>query len=319
MKRMTAVSLMCMMFFTTISIDGRQNVRESILAGSWYPGSKQALHTEVQSFLDKADPENVTGRIFAIISPHAGYRYSGRAAAYGYKLLKDKDIQRVIVLAPSHQWGFRGASILDVDAYETPLGVVPVDKEAGDQLRTHPLIENIPQADMREHSLEIQLPFLQEVLGEFKLVPLVIGQLRGNDYSDIAQAIKPLLDDKTVVVVSSDFTHYGYNFSYIPFRDNVKNNLAKLDGGAVDTILNKNFDGFRSYLSDTGITICGKDPICVLLQMLPENADGTKLIYYTSGDVTGDFVSSVSYVSIVFTVPEPSQTEQSPAETTNSQ
>ena len=207
-----------------------------------------------------------------------------------------------MVLAPSHHIGFRGLSVLDVDSYETPLGKIPVDKDVADKLREHPLIDSLPQVHAREHSLEIQLPFIQEALGEFKLVPLVAGQLRPDDYSRLADAIRPFINDETLLVVSSDFTHYGLNFGYVPFYDDIKKNLADLDGKAVDKIITKDFDGFRKYIKKTGITICGREPISILLKLIPENSTGKKLTYYTSGDLTGDYNNTVSYVSIVFTV-----------------
>lgn len=291
---------------------GRDNVRHSILAGSWYPGTRDSLHTSVDSYLKQATPHVPEGRIYALICPHAGYQYSGKAAAYGYKLLQGKDIKRVVVIAPSHHMPFRGLSVLDVEAYETPLGEVLVDQDAGAKLREHPMIDSIPSAHSREHSLEIQLPFLQETLGSFKLVPIVVGQLRGDDYQNLADAIRPIIDESTLVVVSSDFTHFGPSFGYVPFRSDIKQNLSKLDGDAIENIVQKNFEGFRAYLAKTDATICGREGISLLLKLLPENATGEKLVYYTSGDVTGDFSTSVSYASIVFTVPV-SQQKGTPA------
>jgi len=282
---------------------GSEVVRKSVLAGSWYSASGAVLESEVKGYLDKAKPESPQGRIFAIISPHAGYRYSGQAAAYGYKLLENKTaIKRVIILAPSHHWGFRGASIMNVDYYETPIGNVSVDKPVVEELLKKEMFSSVPYADEQEHSLEIQLPFLQETLKDFKIVPVVVGHLKGDDYDKIASQLKPYIDANTLVVASSDFTHFGYNFGYNPFSSNIKENLSKLDGGAADIIVKKDFPAFRKYLADTGITICGADPISILLKLLPANATGKRLAYYTSGDLTGDYSSTVSYVSIAFTV-----------------
>ena len=310
--------LLFILFFMANNAHGGDQVRHSILAGSWYPASYEALKKTVDDYINKAEPKtDLTGkRVFALISPHAGYRYSGKAAAYGYNLIKgNNSIKRVIVLAPSHHVGFRGFSVLDVGAYETPLGKIPVDTEAAATLREHPLISSLPQAHSSEHSLEIQLPFIQEALGNFKLVPVVVGQLRPGDYSDLADAIKPFLDDETLLVVSSDFTHYGANFGYIPFYDNIKENLADLDGKAVNEILNKNFDGFRKYIQKTGVTICGREAISVLLKLVPEKATAEELTYYTSGDLTGDYHHSVSYVSVAFIVDKmrSEQTEKKPS------
>lgn len=314
-KKYSIFLLFLLLIILTCYTYGRETVRKSILAGTWYPESKSELDNEVSRYLAKADPKAPAGRIIGLISPHAGYQYSGQAAAFGYKLLeKNQDITRVIILAPSHHWGFRGASILDVENYETPLGQIPVDLEVVDKLRACTLISNTPYAHLQEHSLEIQLPFLQKVLKSFKLVPVVIGFLNGDDYRKLADALKPFFDEHTLVVASSDFTHFGYNFSYTPFNTNIKENLATLDGGAVEKIINKDFKGFRAYIDKTGITICGREPISVLLKMLPPDAVGTKLVYYTSGDLTGDFSSTVSYVSLVFTVSGAQKTEKAAAQ-----
>ncbi len=277
------------------------STRESVIAGSWYPGDTDELRKVINGYLDNADVADSIGHIYALISPHAGYRYSGQAAAYAYKTLRGKNISKVIILAPSHYSSFRGASILDVEYYETPLGKLKLDSELCAKLFKNDLFFTDRSAHQREHSLEIQLPFLQCVLGQFSIVPIVIGQLRKGDYSIIADAVKGCLDSQTLVVVSSDFTHYGANFGYVPFRSDIKNNLAKLDGGAIGLIVKKDKIGFTDYIAKTGATICGREPIKVLLEMLPPNVSGKELIYYTSGDLTGDYSSCVSYSSIIFT------------------
>lgn len=277
------------------------STRESVIAGSWYPGDAKELKKVINGYLENADVADNTGSVYALIAPHAGYRYSGKAAAYAYKTLRGKNISRVIILAPTHYSSFRGASILDVEYYETPLGKLKLDSELCAKLFKNDLFFTNRSAHQREHSLEIQLPFLQCVLGEFSIVPIVIGQLRKGDYSVIADAVKSCLDSETLIVVSSDFTHYGANFGYVPFRSDIKNNLAKLDGGAIDLIVKKDKTGFADYIAETGATICGREPIKILLEMLPSNVLGKELIYYTSGDLTGDYSSCVSYTSIIFT------------------
>jgi len=278
-----------------------ESTRKSVLAGSWYPGDKKELKRVINGYLENTDVADNAGSVYALISPHAGYRYSGQAAAYGYKTLQGKNINRVIILAPSHYSRFRGASILDVEYYETPLGKLKLDAEICARLYKNDLFITNKAAHQREHSLEIQLPFLQCVLEKFSIVPIVIGQLRKEDYSVIADALKSCLDSETIVVASSDFTHYGANFGYVPFRSDIKNNLAKLDGGAIDLIVKKDKIGFSDYIAKTGATICGRETIKILLEMLPSNVSGKELIYYTSGDLTGDYSSCVSYTSIIFT------------------
>lgn len=281
-----------------------QVVRQPAVAGQFYPGSESELKREVQEYLSAVPAQKIDGRIAGLISPHAGYSYSGRAAAYGYNLLRGKGFKRAIVLAPSHRAAFRGAALSDADAFKTPLGLIPLDKKACSELLSHELYAKLPQAHEYEHSLEVQLPFLQEVLGDFTLVPIIIGQLRRGDVETIASPLKKLLDGKTIIIASSDFTHYGSGFDYLPFTDNIKENLKKLDLGAVEIIEKLDAPGFNAYVEKTGATICGHYPIQILIEALPRDARGHLLKYETSGDLTGDFSHCVSYVSMVFTVPQ---------------
>jgi hypothetical protein len=294
----------CMLLSITYLAGAMANemVRKSPIAGSWYPGEKKQLQHQIEDYLAKAKPPTLGGRICALISPHAGIQWSGQAAACGYKLLKGQKIKRVIVLGPSHYSGFRGLATSAEEYYETPLGKIKVDKEISEALYKIALFQGPRNAELQEHSLEMQLPFLQFVIGEFLLVPLVVGELSINDYAEAARALAPYLDANTIVVASSDFTHYGYRFGYQPFKENPRDNLKKLDGGAIKKIIAKDFQGFLNYVDETGATICGTRPIGIILKMLPANAQGNQLDYYTSGDLTGDFSSSVSYASIAFTI-----------------
>ncbi|MCX6358135.1 MAG: AmmeMemoRadiSam system protein B [Candidatus Aureabacteria bacterium] len=280
---------------------GYRVIREPAVAGQFYPGDAKELRGMISKFLAEAPKQKMDGRIVGLISPHAGYVYSGRAAACGYKMIEGSGFTRAIVLAPSHHVGFRGAALPGADAYRTPLGVVPIDQAACRELLNHKLYTESPRAHGPEHSLEVQIPFLQAVLKDFTLIPIVIGQTNMGDNTLIAAPLKKLLDGKTIIIASSDFTHYGYNFGYLPFTDNIKDKLKWLDMGAVEKIQTLDAEGFGAYVERTGATICGHGPIGVLLEALPKSAKGTLLRYDTSGDLTGDFSSSVSYVSMIFT------------------
>jgi hypothetical protein len=146
----------------------------------------------------------------------------------------------------------------------------------------------------------MEIPFLQVVLGDFMLVPLVVGEMSQKSYVEAAAALKKYLDESTVVVASSDFTHYGGRFGYVPFRDNIKENIKKLDQGAIDRIIAGDFDGYLKYLKETGVTICGAGPIGIFMKLVPPSSRGTLLNYYTSGDLLNDYNNSVSYASIIF-------------------
>jgi AmmeMemoRadiSam system protein B/AmmeMemoRadiSam system protein A len=278
-------------------------VRPPAVAGQFYPGDAKALRATVEACLADAPAAEFKGRLLALIAPHAGYEFSGKVAGWSFKRLRKGQFQRVIVLGPSHYGGFRGFSILDAGAFATPLGEVPLDRPACAKLSAHELYVRADDAQAREHSIEAELPFLQAALGDFQLVPIMVGYLAPGDAEKIAAALREYLTPSTLVVISSDFTHYGRSYGYVPFTEDVEQNLRKLDMGAVDLILAKNYEGYVKYMLNPAPTICGRFPIEVLLKLLPAEAEGRLLKYDTSGHVTGDWSLSVSYVSAIFTVP----------------
>jgi len=266
----------------------------------WYEGSPNSLVNQIDSFFSKVEKSEDKGRLWALVMPHAGYQYSGQAAAHGYKLLQNQDYQRIIIIGPSHYAGFSGISFSKFDCYKSPIGVMEIDQAAYKLLSQNPLFTLIEEADEREHSIAIQMPFLQKTVRKAKIVPLIVGNLKKEDYQKVAKSILSIMDDKTLIVASSDFTHYGFNFGYMPFRNNIKENIRKLDFGAIDKIVARDFKGFLEYQEQTGATICGYRPIAILLKMLPEHVKGEVLKYYTSGDLIGDYRNSVSYACIAF-------------------
>jgi AmmeMemoRadiSam system protein B/AmmeMemoRadiSam system protein A len=284
------------------------SLRESALAGAWYPADPAALKAQVDGFLAAARGGAAAGTLRALIVPHAGYAYSGPTAGEGYALVKGRTYRRVLILAPSHYSGFRGLSVDAVDAYRTPLGDVPLDLEAIKTLRASPLVRADADARAREHSIEIQLPLLQRALAPgWRLVPVLVGQLGGADDRAAADLLRPLADDGTLVVVSSDFTHYGPRFDYQPFRLDARTpeRLKELDEGAIARILDKDAAGFLAYQGQTGITVCGYRPIDILLRLLGPGARVARVAYTTSGALTGDYENSVSYAALSVTDPAP--------------
>jgi hypothetical protein len=278
-------------------------VRRPAVAGRFYPANAKELRSLVESCLAEAQAVEFKGRLLALIAPHAGYEFSGKVAGWSFKQVRKGEFQRVIVLATSHYGEFRGFSIMDVGAYATPLGEVPLDRAACVKLAGHELHVRSDATQTPEHSVEVELPFLQAALGEFQLVPILVGYLEPGDAKEIAAALREYLTPSTLVVVSSDFTHYGANYDYVPFTKDVEQNLRKLDMGAVSLILAKDYDGYVQYMRNPAPTICGRYAIEVLLKLLPTEAEGRLLKYDTSGHITGDWSLSVSYVSAMFTVP----------------
>ncbi|MCB1195333.1 AmmeMemoRadiSam system protein B [bacterium] len=281
-----------------------EKVRPSVLAGSWYSADSAFLRNQITSFLSDANPVELPAQSFyGLIVPHAGLRFSGPTGAWAYKVVEKEQFKRVMILAPSHHIPFRGASIPDVDFYETPFGRIPLDSDMCAMLKKHDLIHTVPSAHSAEHAIEIQLPFVQHLFPNAMLVPVLIGELVDGDYYALAAVLKQAVDGQTLVIVSSDFTHYGKRFSYIPFTSAIEKKIRELDDGAIKQIVNKNFLGFQKYRKETEITICGGNPIAVFLNMIPESVYVEQLAYMTSGRLTGDFSNSVSYVAVVFYEP----------------
>ncbi len=277
---------------------------ESTLAGAWYEAEPRRLRAELEEYLRQAEVKEDPG-LFAVIMPHAGYAYSGPCAAAGAKALAaNPQVRRVVVLGFTHR--VRMPNAISVPARETryrsPLGETPLDTAAIGELMARSRFADVPATRRGENSVEMELPLLQVALGgrEWSLVPVTLGQLDDESRAEAATALTELMDAETALVVSSDFTHFGPSFGYVPFRRDIAENLRRLDGGAVDKILAGDAAGFAAYCDETGATICGQDTIGVLLRMLPRGFRARALAYDTSGRLTGDYENSVSYAAIGF-------------------
>ncbi len=270
-----------------------QVIRKSVIAGTWYPGNAGALRREILEYLDRADPPKVKGRPAALISPHAGYVYSGPVAAFGYKILKKGEFERVIIVGPSHRAYFHGAAVYGEGGFETPLGVVESDANfSATMAGSSKIIRSLPDAHAQEHSIEIQLPFLQVVLGEFRFVPVLMGDQSRATCEAVADAINPALSDpKTLLVASSDLSHY-----------HTYDSAVRMDSIVLGRIENMDADGLLGDLEKGRAEACGGGPIAVAIMAAKVlNAKtGTVLKYANSGDVSGDRSGVVGYVSAAF-------------------
>jgi AmmeMemoRadiSam system protein B len=209
---------------------------------------------------------------------------------------------RVVVIGPSHHVAMANVASIPVATHmETPLGRVPLDVSLIEKLRRYPPFRHIPFAHLREHSVQIQVPLLQEALGEFRLVPIVVGQLDLATTRAMAAILRGVIDAKTLVVASTDFTHYGPRFSYRPFSTDIPANLRRLDLGAYDAIKARDEEALARYIETTGATICGRCAVGVLLAMVDEETGVSLLKYDTSGRISGSYANSVSYLSAAFT------------------
>jgi AmmeMemoRadiSam system protein B/AmmeMemoRadiSam system protein A len=273
---------------------GMKEIREPALAGSWYPGDPEILSRDVKRYLENAKKEKMDGEIVALVSPHAGYMYSGQVAAYAYKLIEGKSFDTVVVVGPSHRFPFKGASLWDRGGFRTPLGVVPVDDELSKKLmEKRKEIRFIPEAHNQENSLELQIPFLQTVLKSFKLVPIAMEP----DWSwetcqYLASAIAETVRGKKVLLVAStDLSHY---YTY--------NIAIELDRIFLNHIERFDIEGLNRDLKSNRTEACGGGPVVTIMlaaKTLGAN-QGKVLKYLNSGDVTGDRSRVVGYAAGVF-------------------
>jgi len=276
------------------------SVLRSALAGSWYPEDPETLRKQIAGFFEKAQAEPIEN-VVGLILPHAGYSYSGPTAAAAVKTIAVK-YDRIVVIGPSHRTPLEEVlSVPRVTHYETPLGRVPLDVEFIEKLLKYPVFQNVPQTHKYEHSVQIELPLLQYKQKDFKLVPIVAGTCSFETVRKAADILKGLIDAKTLVVASSDFTHYGAGYGYVPFTRDIPEQIKKLDMGAYELIEALDAKGFYDYRFRTGATICGFIPISILLSMVGRQDVQAHLVgYTTSGQKEGDYSRSVSYLSVAF-------------------
>jgi AmmeMemoRadiSam system protein B/AmmeMemoRadiSam system protein A len=276
-----------------------KDVMQSTLAGTWYNADPNALRAEIATYFQEAQVEPRQD-VIALILPHAGYAYSGRTAACAVKSL-GRDYARVVVIGPSHQLPMEDMfSVPRATHYRTPLGEVPLDVDFIRRLLAYPIFQEVPAAHEGEHSVQIEVPLLQYKLGDFKLVPIVAGQCSADTIVQAGKILASLVDKDTLVVASSDFTHYGPNYQYIPFTKDIPQSIEKLDMGAFEFIAKKDPRGLLKYRQETGTTICGYVPIAVLLAALGSDAQAELVRYTSSGKLMNDYTNSVSYLAAAF-------------------
>ncbi len=273
-------------------IADRAQARPPAAAGSFYPDDPGELRTMIEAFLAEAPAVAVPGRPLSIVSPHAGYIYSGKTAAAGFKALAGTTYDTVVVIGPSHHYSFDGAAIYADGPYRTPLGDVPLDSELIDAIIAHgERITKNPLPHLPEHSVEVEIPFLQVVLGDFRLVPIVMGNGSRASCEDLARAIAESVGDKRVLIVaSSDLSHYHSRDAARALDDVFRGYVKRNDP-----------DGLYDALVLGKTEACGGGP--VVTAMMAAKALGSSGVVVTkyddSGTATGDTGSVVGYLSAV--------------------
>jgi AmmeMemoRadiSam system protein A len=286
-------------------------VRAPAVAGLFYPAEESVLSRTIDGLLEGA-PAHHFPRLKGLVCPHAGYPFSGPTAAIAYKTLAGHDFQTVVILGPSHYALFEGASVPNTDAYQTPLGTVPISARARQLARTSPFVlkpqclverpgfwtqsskpappagEDTP--DTWEHSIEVQVPFLQKTLTNFTILPVVFGNV---DPEQVARVLAGVIDAKTLVVASSDLSHY-----------HIYDKAEELDTRCVKAVCDMNIDEMKTQEA------CGKLPILALMYLAREKGWKPQLLdYRNSGDTSGDKSRVVGYSAIAFYEPAPQNYE----------
>lgn len=270
-------------------------IRKAVVSGTFYPDNLKRLRADIERYLKEAVFDPIHGDIVGVISPHAGYVYSGPVAAYGYKAISGKVYDTVVVIAPSHRKYFEGAAVMEKGGYRTPLGVVGVDEGfAGEMIKRTDIVHGDMDAHSGEHSLEVQVPFLQSVLGDFRLVPVIMGSQDPRSCERLASAIHGVIagaGGRVLVVGSTDLSHY-----------HPRDMAAKLDGVAVRRLGDFDYQGLISDLNENRCEACGSGPM-ITTMMIAKSMGATRSLvmkYADSGDVSGDRSAVVGYVSGIF-------------------
>ncbi len=275
-----------------LNIMNEKIIRPSAVAGSFYPSDKKELTNQINNFLDNVDSKNYSN-LRAIIVPHAGIIYSGQTAAHSFKQLENQNIRKVILIGPAHYEYLDKFGLSHSDIWETPLGDIEIDMEKINILENNPEFIFADSAINQEHSLEVQLPFLQTILSpqsgipsagknDWQLIPIIVGQVKEKEINSAAKIISDLIDEETILVISTDLSHY-----------HLKSEARKIDQKCLDSIENLEFN--------PECEACGEIPLKLLFEIGKQmNWKSEILNYSDSGDISGD-EEVVGYVSAILT------------------
>ena len=269
-----------------------RKVRPAAVAGSWYPGAASALASAVDRHLASAD-RDVAGDLVAIIAPHAGLMYSGPVAAHAYCLLRHRRFDLVVLVGPSHFVGFDGVSVYPSGGFETPFGIATIDEECASTLmKASPIIREHAAAHTREHSLEMQLPFLQRLAPQAKIVPMVMGYQTADTARQLGDALVAVLSGRdALLIASTDLSHYHDS-----------DTAARLDAVVVECVSRFDEDRLQRALDATPEHACGGGPTVAVMRAAKRLSarDAVVLNYADSGDVSGDKSAVVGYLAAAF-------------------
>ena len=304
--------------------------RKPVVAGMFYDDYEHKLNEQIEGCFNSEYgpgklPEKTRDKdCIGVVVPHAGYAFSGPCAAFGYKELAESKMPDLyVILGISHE-GHQGI-ITTLEDFETPFGVVATDKEFGQKLIQNSELTESNEAHKREHSIEVQIPFLQFIENrqknkndflkfprqqsdefinkeDFKILAIEVGQCDFEGFADKIVQLSKEMNKKICIIASSDFTHYGVSYGYVPFSDNVKEKMYEMDRKAIKHIENMSVFGLFSHIKETGATICGRNAIALAIEITKRLGakKGELLKYYTSGDIVGNYSNAVGYGCILF-------------------
>jgi MEMO1 family protein len=270
-------------------------IRPPAVAGTWYPGSRSALAAAVEGYLAAAaaDAPPDLHDLVALIAPHAGLRYSGPVAAYAYRQLRRRHVDLVVLVGPSHFVGFDGVAVYRRGGFDSPFGVAEIDEAcASALLEASPTVREHHAAHAREHSLEMQLPFVQRLVPAAKILPLVMGWQTPATVRALGDALATVLRGRqAVLVASTDLSHY----------ENAAT-AAGLDAIVIDHVQRFDADGLQRVLDARPEHACGGGPTVAVMRAARALGarDAVVLKYADSGDVSGDKSAVVGYLAAAF-------------------
>ena len=271
-------------------------IQKPVVAGMFYPAGRSALRKEVERYISKAPRKSFDGELIGLIAPHAGYRYSGPVAGAAFRQLEGDSFTRVVVMAPSHRVPFSGVVFPPADIYRTPLGDIPIDTDAVRSLVNRYTWAAVDQRTYDvEHSLEVELPFLQVALKEFRLVPMIVGQADKKTLDAIASALNSAFPEShtTLFVASTDLSHYQ------PYEK-----AMKLDRGTIALVCDRSPDEYYHAVRTNDARLCGSLPVYILKRITEMRKGRLELIEYAnSGDTAGDRSRVVGYAAVAAVVP----------------
>jgi hypothetical protein len=268
------------------------DVRSPAVAGLFYPDDPDSIHQQLQGFLHEVSPVLEKDLpIRGVVAPHAGFPYSGLVAAYAYKAIAELKPSSVIIIGPSHRLHFDGAAIFNGEAFATPLGQVAIDNDYASRLQEYPGVLLQKNGHENEHSIEVQLPFLQHIYShDYRIVPVALGSQDSNTIQQLATALKDTWEEQNLIIASSDLSHF-YDYDKAMLMDSAFSSL--LESGDID--------GLWNAINEHRIEACGFGGVLTLLHVLnswkEQHIEILKLA--NSADASGDRDRVVGYLSAV--------------------